>query len=227
MAYRYRRRYRKRGYRRRRVAWYNRKYSVAQLASKALKGVRYLKGLVNSEKFKHDLIGSGTHINTGTMTHLTGIAIGDGDGQRTGNSIFVRNVSIRGALIRPGPPAFTAMDVRVRMMLLIDKQQVGDTAPTPADVLASTGTSNSVYSHLNPATVGRFTILRSRLYALTEDNPTIPINWNVNLRHHVRYNGSTGTDIQRGGIYLLIITTAPSGNGAAFDRAIRVSYHDN
>jgi len=220
MAYRYRRRYRKRGYRRRNVAWYNRKYSVAQLASKALKGVSYLKGLVNSEKFKHDLVSSSTYDYNGVLSHLTGISQGDGEGQRTGNSIFVRNVNIRGSLVRG------TTDERVRLMLLIDKQQIGDSVPAASDVLASTGTAQSVYSFLNRSTVGRFTILRSRLYALTADTPTININWNVNLRHHVRYNGTTGTDVQRGGIYLLIITSAAS-NGPTFERAIRVSYHDN
>lgn len=221
MAYRYKRRYRKRGYRRRRVAWYNRKYSVAQLATKAIKGVSYLKGLVNSEKFKHDTTGSGTYSNNGSVLHLTNIAQGDGDGQRTGNSIFVRNVSFRGTLVR------ASQDERVRVMLFIDKQQIGDTIPAPTDVLTTTGTTNAVYSFLNPNTVGRFSILRSRLYSLTADRPTIALNWNVNLRHHVRYNGTTGSDIQRGGIYMLIISTASSGNGITLERVCRVSYHDN
>lgn len=224
MAY-YRRRNFKRTFRRRRrtnTAWYNRKYSVMQMASKALKGVNYIRGLVNSEKFKHDLIGSSAISQAGVMTHITNISQGDGEGQRTGNSIFVRNVNIRGSLIKDTSATVT----RVRLMLIIDKQQVGDTTPNPGDVLDSVGTSNSVYSFLNNDTVGRFTILKSRLYSLTEDTPVINVNWNFNLRHHVRYNGAGATDIQRGGIYILQIGTE-SANFPSFDRAIRVSYHDN
>lgn len=222
MAYRYKRRYRRRTYRRRRTAWYNKKYSVAQLASKAMKGVRYLSGLVNSEKFKHDQITAGSFNNNGNVIHLTNIGQGDDDGQRTGNSIFVRGVSIRGTLSKNS----SSTDSRVRLMLVIDKQQVGDTNPAVSDILDSTGTSLSVYSFLNDTTVGRFTILKSRMYALTEDTPTINVNWHFNLRHHVRYNGPLASDVQRGGIYLVGISNEAT-NAVSFARAIRVSYHDN
>lgn len=220
----YRRRYRRKGYRRRRrqVPWYRKKYNVAQVAGAALRGVNYIRGLVNSEKFKHDLIGSSAVSQAGVMTHITNISQGDGEGQRTGNSIFVRNVNIRGSLIK----STSATVTRVRLMLIVDKQQINDTAPAPSDVLDSVGTSNSVYSFLNNDTVGRFTILKSRLYSLTEDTPVINVNWNFNLRRHVRYNGAGATDIQRGGIYILQIGTE-SANFPSFDRAIRVSYHDN
>lgn len=223
MAYRYRRRYRKRGYRRRRVAWYNRKYSVAQLASKAIKGVNYLRGLVNSEKFKHDTAGSTSGItDSGTVFHLTNIGQGDGDGQRTGNSIFVRNVSIRARLTKSSSVNTTS----VRVILFIDKQQIGDTPPGVSDVLSSAGTATSYLAHLNPNTVGRFTVLRSRVYSLTDDTPIRFFNWNVNLRHHVRYNGNLAADIQRGGIYLLVVSSVNS-NGPDLIRTVRVSYHDN
>lgn len=97
----YKRRYAPRRYNRRRrnyrsSPWYKKKYSVAQIATKAAAGVRYLSGLVNSERFKHDLFGNLSNVtNTGAMLHLTGIAVGNEDSERTGNSIFVRHVTSR------------------------------------------------------------------------------------------------------------------------------------
>lgn len=221
----YRRRYRKRNFRRRRAAvpWYKRKYNAMQLAAKAAKGVWYLKGLVNSEKFKHDISTSGVVADSGGLSGLVSISQGDGDGQRTGNSIFVRNISIKGS-VDYNPASATIQKVRV--MLIIDKQQVGDSPPSPSDVLDTTASVNAPFSMLNDQTVGRFTVLKSRMYMLSSERPSVPINWNLNMRHHVRYNGSASSDIQKGGIYLLYISNV-SATYPTFYRFVRVSYHDN
>lgn len=224
MAY-YKRRYtpRKRNFRRRPTAWYNKKYSAIQIAKKAARGVWYLKGLVNSEKFKHDIQASSNPAYSGTLSSLVAINQGDGDGQRTGNSIFVRSVSMKGSVEWNSTQS---VPQRLRMMLVIDKQQVGDTIPSPSDVLDTTGTSFAPYSMLNDTTVGRFTILKSRMYNVSSEKPVVDFNWNINLRHHVRYNGTTSSDIQKGGLYLLLISDAAT-NGPTVFRFIRVSYHDN
>lgn len=219
--YRRRRTYRRR---RRNVPWYNKKYTPLQLAQKAISGVRYLSGLVNSEKFKHDMTSSSTITRTGTMLHLTNIAQGDGDGQRTGNSIFVRNVGIRFSILYNTSGASAQ---RVRMMLVIDSQQVGDTLPSVSDVLDVAGTASAPLSFLNDQTVGRFKVLKSRMYTVYADKNNIVSQWNINLRHHVRYNGATATDIQKGGIYLLMVSSEDNTNPPAVERNIRVAYHDN
>lgn len=221
--YRRRRRYTRR---RRSVPWYNKKYTPLQLAQKAISGVRYLSGLVNSEKFKHDVTSSSTITRAGTMLHLTNIAQGDGDGQRTGNSIFVRNVGIRFSVLYNAQSG-ASMTQRVKMMLLIDTQQVGDALPTPSDVLDITGSGSAPLSFLNDQTVGRFKVLKSRMYTLYPDKMNIVSQWNVNLRHHVRYNGAAASDIQKGGIYLLMISSEDNTQPPAVERNIRVSYHDN
>lgn len=221
----YRRYYKKRRYTRRKKAtsWYNRKYSIAQMASKAIKGVNYIRGLVNSEKFKHDISGSQSIGYNGTVTSLVGITQGDGDGARTGNSIYVRSISMKGSIERNS--AGSAIQ-KVRIMWLIDKQQVGDTVPAASDILDTTGSAIAPLSLLNDTTVGRFTILKSRLYNVTSDKPCVTLNWNMSMRHHVRFNGSTTTDIQKGAIYMLVISDAAT-NLPTLDRFIRVSYHDN
>lgn len=223
----YRKRYNRRRFNRRRtttkVPWYNKKYSVAQMAQTAAKGVWYLKGLVNSEKFKHDISSSAQVLNAGALVNMVAISQGDGDGQRTGNSIFVRSFNMK-ASIDHNPVGDIIQKVRV--MLVIDKQQLGDTNPSASDVLDTTGTTNAPFSMLNDSTVGRFTILKSRLYTVTTERPVQLVNWNINLRHHVRYNGSATTDIQKGGIYLLTIGDVAT-NPPTMHRFIRVAYHDN
>jgi len=63
--------YKRKGYRRRRRApWYRRKYNALQLAAKAMKGVRYVKGLVNSEMFNTTQAASAAVTNTGTFVNL-------------------------------------------------------------------------------------------------------------------------------------------------------------
>lgn len=209
--------------RRRPTQWYNKKYSVAQAASAALKGVNYIRGLVNSEMFKYDQSAtSGTISNTGAIINLVGLAQGDSEDQRTGNSIYVRHINASGMLAINASGVATS----VRVMLVIDKQQLGDTTPSVADILEDTGTAVAPYSKLNALTVGRFSVLSSRVYMLNADRPSV--SWFVkrSMRHHVRYNGPANTDIQRGGLYLVVISNEGT-NTPSWTRNIRTSYHDN
>nr|WCR62243.1 MAG: capsid protein [ssDNA virus sp.] len=217
----------RRSTRRRRAApWYKKKYSVAQIAVKAAKGVRYLSGLVNSEKFKFDVNGT-TNLNSfGTVIPLTSIPIGNSDEDRTGNSIFVRHITNR--LSFSLDPAHTGLFQRCRVMLFIDTQQYSDTTPTVGAVLETVGVSAAYMSLLNTGSVGRFRILKSTYVTLNADKPTRTLDWDFNLRHHVRYNGPLGSDIQKGGLYLLAISDQPTnGDLPTMQYLNRVSYHDN
>lgn len=222
MAYsRYRRNYRRRS--RKAVPWYRKKYSVGQIASKALRGVNYIRGLVNSEMFKYDISSSASPSWGGTVVALTNIAQGDTDATRTGNSIYVRQLMLRTTVTYN---TAAAAPIRVRLLLFIDSQQIGDFPPAGTDVLEWTGVANAPLSPLNSDTAGRFKILRSRIMTVYADKPIALNNWLVKLRHHVRYNGSTSSDIQKGGIYLLIVSNR-NADVPNVESCIRVSYHDN
>jgi len=203
------------------------KYTNWSAINTALQDIWKLKGLINSEKYKLDIADSGTVIlNNGTYSqHLTAVAIGDGDNQRTGNSIYVRSVNIKGSCIFN--TAGGAANQFMRLMLIEDTQQISDTVPTLATVLQTTGTGNSYNSHLNTATVGRFKILYNKVYEL--DSVKAPArNFEINLpmRHHVRYNGTASTDVQRGGLYLMAIADS-TADGPTLIYQSRTSYHDN
>lgn len=190
-----------------------------QLASAAWRGVRYIKGLVNSEMFNVTLNADATPSSSGSVVHLTAIAQGDGSGSRTGNSIFVRKVYGNFNVKQHATAAYTSY----RLILFMDTQQVGDTSPAVTDVLEST----RVTSYLNPNTTGRFSILWDRRFT-TEDNgnETRMLKFYKNMRHHVRYNGSATSDVQKGGLYLLLLSDQAT-NTPTVSYEIKVAYHDN
>lgn len=214
----YKRTFRKKSYGKK--SWYNQSYTPKQLAMSAWRGVKYLKGLVNSEKYKFDATFSAAAVpDSGLVTHLTAIAQGDGVTARTGNSIFVRSVNVHGALTYN---VAGAISQNVRVAIIIDTQQIGDTTPGLLDVYSATGP----YGHINAATAGRFKIIWSKLYILDTNNPSLKVDFNLPMQHHVRFNGTLATDIQKGGIYIVASSTAAS-NYPTFSGEARVSYHDN
>jgi len=184
-----------------------------------------LKGLVNSEMLKFDTNEAGSTVTSaGTyVSHLTAIAIGDTDNTRTGNSIYVRAVNLHGRVVYNATAGVTP--TFLRLMIVIDSQQVGDTLPSIGHVIDTT--VGGYQAHMLSTTVGRFKVLYSRI--ITNDsvqNTVKPFEINLPMRHHVRYNGSAGTDIQRGGIYVLAISSE-AVNGPKLIWNARVSYHDN
>lgn len=218
MAYR-RRRTNFRRRRRGRAPWYRRKYNAMQLASAAWRGLRYVKGLVNSELLNVTYNADATPSSSGSIVHLSAIAVGDGSGNRTGNSIFVRKVYGQFNIKQHATAAYTSY----RLMVVIDKQQVGDTSPGVTDILEAA----RVTSFLNPAEYGRFTVLWDKKFQ-TEDNgrETKMVKFYKNLRHHCRYNGTAASDIQRGGIYLLMLSDQAT-NTPTVSYDVKFCYHDN
>lgn len=199
--------------------WYRKKYDTISLAKKALQGVWYLKGLVNSEMLHNQSIGSTTTPNTGTMTLLNGMAQNDTSSGRTGNSILMRNVHLRLGFEQHASATLTTY----RVILLWDTQQTADTAPAVTDVLESA----SPYSPLATANAGRFKILKSWFFT-TDDNKTQTklIECYKQFRVHTRYNGTANTDIQKMGLYLLTIADQAT-NVPTFRYSWKVGYHDN
>lgn len=213
---------RKSNYRRKAAAasaWYDKKYSAKDLAIKALKNTQYLKGLVNSEMYKYDLASSQTISNTGSVVALANIAQGDTDATRTGNSLLARKMFMRMTFTQ----AAAADDTLYRVIFFIDKQQVGDTSPAVSDVLDTVST----LAPLNSATTGRFKILKNYFFHTSNSSDTV--NHKVcykDLYHHIRYNGTAAADIQKGGIYMLVLSDQ-SVNVPTIFYNWRLSYHDN
>lgn len=205
-------------------SWYNKKYNALQLAAKAWKGVRYIRGLVNSEMLHKDFAYSaGTTINgTGFVTHLTALGQDDTSSGRTGNSILLRNMNYRFKL---EVNASVTLDSSILMLIFMDTQQISDTAPVITDVL----TTSTPESLLALGTAGRFKLMSRKTYILTPatgGRPALEIKGYFNIQKHIRYNGTASTDIQKNGLYIAFLSSE-STNTPTIVGSARIGYHDN
>lgn len=193
--------------------------SVGNIARAAWSGVKYLRTLVNSEVHKFDTSLASSPSTSGTVIHLTGIANGDTLSTRTGSSILCKGLACRWYYTQHASATVTLL----RVLFVQDRQQVGDTAPGVTDVLESA----SVNAMLQSAEVGRFKILSDETYTMDSVSRRIMfIRKYFRIQDHIRFNGTTGSDIQRNGLYCVLVsseaTNVPSVVGTA-----RVSWHDN
>ena len=201
--------------------WSNTPQTPKALAVQAIRGVKHLKGLVNVEKHRHIISIPLTNIDSdGTVISLTDLAQGNDAGQRTGNSVLVKGIATK-MVCRNSASSF---NTTLRLMWFMDTQQVGDTSPSVTDVLDGA----SVVQPLNHNTVGRFKILKQIFITMsnTGGNTQKVLNFFIKLNHHVRYNGTTVSDIQRGGLYLLAISDEDT-NMPSINATQTVQYYDN
>lgn len=230
MFYRKRKTYRRRFAGRRRTgraswgSYFRRGVSAVQNIASLWSAIRSIKGKINSEMYKLDQSQTGVNLSTtGGVIHCTAVAQGDGDGNRTGNSIFCRALNIKGVLQFNASSA--VLSQAIRLIVVRDVQQVGDTSPTCSNLLESITT----YSHLNSDTVGRFKVLYNHVFTVDTQNGVMkPFQINLPLYSHARFNGTASTDIQKGGIYFMVLSNvAAASNPPTMDYEMRLSYHDN
>lgn len=194
---------------------------VGDVATSAWYGVKYLASMINSEKFHKDNTVNQSLSTTPGNQLLANIAQGDGDGARTGNSILVKGISYNGTIsIHP-----SASISQVRLVVVMDKQQIGDTGPGFGDIY-DTGT-NLVQSLMNPTTLGRFTVLMDKQFYLAQGSrESYTCKGFIPLKNHIRYNGANTTDIQKNGIYLFYLSNEAT-NTPSLVSTWRLFYHDN
>lgn len=190
--------------------------SVKNTALLAYRGVKTLRALINSELFQYDVnVGQLTVSGTAYIYLLNGMAQGDGQSQRTGNSILMHSLKSIEHYYTP-----TTNDVLMREILFIDKQQISATAPTALDIL-ETSTATSLY---NKKESSRFQILSDKLIAFDAVAHPQKVSRKTNkLGKHAIYNDVTNTAIQKNGVYKMIITAGV----LTYNHFYRLNYHDN
>ena len=193
--------------------------SVGQMAQSAWQGVRYLKSMINSELHVADFTGFVAPTTAGDGVALSALAQGDGIQDRSGNSVLAKKVYIRASLQLHASATRSAF----RVAIVRDEQQVGDSTP-PYEQCFSPG--GGVLSALNSANIGRFSILYDRTYVVDSDTPLKMVEVTVPLNHHLRFNGGASTDIQKGGVYMLVCSSEAT-NCPTFTYRARLMYHDN
>lgn len=197
MAYRRRRSYRRRRYPRKSTGGTD----YIRMAKMAYSGVRYLKSLVNVEKHPLDVSALVNPVSgTGTFTLLNGIAQGDSNNQRQGNSILLRSININ-LLITMHDQAEHTM---VRCILFFDKEANGAT-PLITDLLAGTGSLQN-YNHNESS---RFYVLSDfRISLSTTGVKETTRRIYRRLQRHTHYDSSTGnaSDIVDYSLWLLCLS---------------------
>jgi len=193
--------------------------SVGSVAKAAWSGVKYLRTLVNSEVHKFDGVVTTAIAAAGTITHLSDLSNGDGANQRTGNSVLLSYIACKHYITINS----AATNSFVRVIIFTDNQQIADTAPAVTDVLNTA----SPTSFLNTSSVGRFSIISDKMVKLSTNGPQSSFyKYYTKKSQHIRYNGTTGADVQRGGLYMLTVgNEATNTPGQEF--RWRIGFHDN
>lgn len=214
-----------RKYVKRRVTYKRRPYRSKRRFNYGKAAYRMLKK--NTEVKYFTVNTNGTEINSDAELDLdmTAIAQGDTNTSREGIKITAKSLYIRGTLVQTG------QDSVCRMVAFIDRQQVADSDPTISQVYGD-GTIPPVYAASNLLYSGRFQILMDKMFALdASDKPNINLNYYIKLNKgkgvNVRYNGSTATDIQKNGIYVMFISNVTAANtGPLFYGQCRLGFTD-
>lgn len=225
MAYsKYGRRNYKRNYKRRarNVPWYNKKYSAADMALSAYKGVKYLKTLVNSELCYIDTTPINGTVNStpGNIGLITAIAQGDSASSRTGNSVLAKSVTVHGYVAWNA----TGTQQNMAVWLVKDTQQVGDTTPTWGTIFSG----SNVQCFMNRDTgAGRFQIMKKWIFTQDESRDQIVFEYNTIIKNtHIRWNGPAASDIQKNGLYIVAVSNQ-TVNLPSLQTQVRFNYHDN
>lgn len=194
------------------------------MAYAAYKGVKYLKSIVNVEFKKHDSQATNTPSTSGVISSLAAIAQGDTDQTRSGNSILAKSLYLQYTIKQHA----SASETFCRLVVFMDKQQISDTAPSIGDILDSTFSSQYWLAPLNNEFgVGRFKVLADRRFAFSGNGKEAHIGkLYLKLKNHIRYNGSTVSDIQKNGIYLLWVSSEAT-NTPSVEHVARLTFTDN
>lgn len=185
----------------------------------ALKGVRYLKSLINVERKYLDYNQVNQTIGTTpTIYPLSQVGGGDAYNQRDGNSIKAASLLYRmSAVLNPA-----VEQSFVRAIIFIDHEQRASD-PTAAEVLEQSTNYLSAINHLNGT---RFTVLRDLYLNLRKDMNASMVTKFLRLGHHIKFSSTTSTDTKEGNIYLLLISDT-NVNAPTIDFNSRLRFIDN
>jgi len=134
---------------------------------------------------------------TGSTIPLTQIGQGIASTQRIGLETKATGVELKYNVQMNASATYSV----ARVMLVVDRQQVSDTALSLAEVVQDASYITSLGSEIHR---GRFTMLYDRTHVLTATNSKPQAHFKKRLNLPVKYNGANSGDIQKNGVYLVI-----------------------
>lgn len=167
----------------------------------------------------------------GHRKYLSLIAQGANEGERIGRMVTPHSFNARIQLTN----IMTASAANVATwtaLLVLDKQQVGDTPAAVSEILSNMGSTSAPMSMINVANKGRFKIIRrwqGTLYATTGQGNTAHLNIYHKFRKpaNMRYNGTASTDIEANGLQFILISNRPGTDNACYATGVgRLWYTD-
>ncbi len=165
----------------------------------ARQALRLARGMVGSvERKVYQQTTTTNNYLAGNVTNIFAPAQGDGVGQRTGDAVRLKKVTIRMSYA-----TFTDSTVTWRFILFHDKRQVSGVTPTVTTVLAT----DTATSQVSVDTRGRFAIHRditvTQIARFLNGDMSDVFVWDVPLNLETRWAGGIG-NLNQNGLYVLI-----------------------
>lgn len=205
------------------------------------KDVSYLATLINSEMHSFQLATSNNIDSVGRTESMNIIPQGNGENERTGNSVLPRyqsiNIHVNKAIAGPAHETF-------RVILFRYWGEATSAAPvvTVGEILDSFGAIGPL-NFLNEDNTGkrgdrerRIEIHKSKLFTLDQVADTSRTwKWNIEVngmnkkvKDHVKFRSDVLESPVSGGFFLLFISDNATGsNKASFGIQCKINYHDN
>jgi hypothetical protein len=214
------RRYRRKKPARRRPKqpWYHRQYSATQLARKAWKAFKWVKGNLNTERKLLDTVSAANPCDTnGTITHVSNVLRGDNYNTRDGRQAKLKSIHWKGIFRIQGA---TNVDT-VRYMII---QSKSDDVPVPTDVL----TTVAPCSFRNIDNTRDIRVLSDNICTLDADRNSHSFRQlNIPFNGKIQWDKNTDTPAY-GHIYVFLLgTIAPGANATICDWECRLRFVDN
>lgn len=186
------------------------------LARSALKGFKYLKGLLNVEYKNYDKSFSPTTDSTGTVTVLTDITQGDAQTNRNGNSCRLKSLLFNYTMVKNGSASTTF----VRLIIF---QWFDDTNPTVTTVLEGA----NVNSPLSIANSNKYRIKYDKKVDLDAAAKTSFMGeYYRKLNYELKWTAAGSTAYKEGHLWVLALSDQAT-NVPTVSIQTRVRFVDN
>lgn len=218
------------------------KQAETNLAAKVVKLTKLVAGLKPEVKYIDvSLSSNNVSVANGLVIFLAPVSQGTNVNQRVGDLISTLWWNCNISLTASSAQNATNENPAYRFYIVRDTQQVGDTAPTGADLVDQPGLPKTQLLNIVTTMQKRFQVLYDSKpqilfpgtgIAAVNNSVVFPSKLQFNVRGSkkasIRYNGSASTDVQKGGIYLFFYTDIVVGGIDALDfiGTSRVAYTD-
>jgi len=183
---------------------------------------------VMEKKFTYQIYTNQEMDYDGHRHYLTQIAQGTGDQERVGRHITPNYLTAK-LWIRATAATTATSRSSWSVLLVQDKQQVGDAYAAATEIITDIGTANAPMGLIKDANRGRFKILR-RWEGCCDISTNNGVYLNIYHKFNgfvTKYNGSASTDIESNGLMLLFVSSsAPADDNVLFNGHVRMWYND-